>query len=284
MTQPSSEFHAVNLPEMPLAYRVSGEGPRDVLLLHGWISSSQLWEGVMPALGPHFRCWAPDLPGCGDSPLPPKATPTLDDYRGAVQNFCRSLAIRPYAVIGHSLGALIALSLAIETPHPMQRLVLLSPPVSGRIGLHMDLLLRTPPGEWLFRHTRHAWPLLTRLGMPTVFAPNPHHLTDKMRASWRKVEDAQRAAWGGTVGGALAVVHTDYRARLNTIQQPTLVVVGLRDLTIPPQDGMQAARRIPNARLLKLPDVAHQVTDEAPAEVNRALLDFLLEEDTPHAG
>lgn len=283
MTHHEPQFHAVTLPDIPLAYRVSGEGPRDVLLLHGWISSSHLWEGVMPVLGPHFRCWAPDLPGCGDSPLPPKATPTLADYRGAIQNFCRSLAIRPYAVIGHSLGALIALSLAIEAPHTLQRLVLLSPPISGRLGMHMDLPLRTAPGEWLFRHSQHAWPFLSRLGMPTVFAPTTRHLTDKMRASWRKVIDARRAAWGGTVGGALTVVGTDYRAQLKTVRQPTLVVVGLRDLTIPPQDGIGAAKRIPNARLVTLPGVAHQVTDEAPDEVNRVLLDFLMEKETPHA-
>ena len=270
------DFYPAQPPEQPLAYRVAGTGPRPVLLVHGWVSSGRMWADVMAALAPHFRCYAPDLPGCGDSPLPPDLTPTLADYRAALRAFCAAQDIQPYAVIGHSLGALIALSLALEEPPTsMTRLVLLSPPVSGRLGMRLDRLLKTAPGAWLFQHSRHLWPVLARLGMPTVFAPNPHHLQHKIGATRRKAQDAQRADWAGTVGGALAVVDTDYRPRLAEVRVPTLVVVGERDLTLLPEDGILAAGHIPGARLVLLPDVAHQVTDEAPEEVQHLLLEFL---------
>lgn len=277
MTPPfSPAFHPAQPPAQPLAWRVAGEGPRDVLLLHGWISSGRLWEEAMRGLAPHFRCYAPDLPGCGDSPLPADRPPTLADYRRAVLAFCAAQGIRPYAVIGHSLGALITLSLALEAPDSLARMVLLAPPVSGRLGLRLDLLLKAPPVARVFRHSRPWWKGLALLGIPTVFAPSVRHLDHKLEATRRKAEDAARAAWAGTVGGAQAVIATDYRPRLGEVRQPTLIVVGDRDLTIPPEDGALAAMRIPRARLVRLPDVAHQISDEAPERLERLLLDFLL--------
>ncbi|MBN2469642.1 MAG: alpha/beta hydrolase [Anaerolineae bacterium] len=279
------DFHPARPPAQPLAYRTAGSGPRDILLLHGWISSSRMWADVMRGLAPHFRCFAPDLPGCGDSLLVDDIPPTLADYRRAVLDFCAAQDIRPYATIGHSLGALVTLSLALEAPESMQRMVLLAPPVSGRLRMRLDILLRGEPGAWIFRHSRPWWKGLAWLGIPTVFAPTIRNLDHKLEATRRKAEDASRAEWAGTVGGARAVVTTDYRARLGEVRQPTLIVVGERDLTVPPEDGILAAGRIPHARLVRMPDVAHQVSDEAPEEIDRLLADFLLEteEEPAHA-
>ncbi len=286
MTAPfTPEFFPATPPAQPLAYRAAGQGARDVLLLHGWVSSGRLWTDVMHTLAPHFRCFAPDLPGSGDSRLLSAEPPTLADYRRAVLGFCAAQGIRPYAMIGHSLGALITLSLALEAPDSMARMVLLAPPVSGRLGLRLDILLKAPPVARVFRHSRPWWKGLALLGIPTVFAPTLHNLEHKLEATRRKAEDAARAEWPGTVGGAQAVVATDYRPRLGEVRQPTLIVVGDRDLTIPPEDGALAAMRIPRARLVRLPDVAHQISDEAPETLNRLLLDFLLpvKEENPHA-
>ncbi|MBN2471545.1 MAG: alpha/beta hydrolase, partial [Anaerolineae bacterium] len=130
-------------PVSSLVYHVCGAGP-DVLLLHGWLGSGRMWHGVMRALSPYFRSWAPDLPGFGASPLPEDAEPSsLADYQHSVRTFCDALSVRPYALVGHSMGALLALSLAVEHPELMDRLVLLSPPVRGRIGLRLDVPLRT---------------------------------------------------------------------------------------------------------------------------------------------
>ncbi|GAB4576387.1 MAG: hypothetical protein Kow0077_32520 [Anaerolineae bacterium] len=278
-------LHPVAPPDVPLAYRTAGTGQKDVLLVHGWVSSSRMWAGLMHTLAPHFRCWAPDLPGHGDSPLPPGQIPTLADFRGAVRNFCRSLAIRPYAIIGHSLGALITLAMALEMPEATEmRLGLLSPPVTGRLGMRIDALLRTRTGAALFRRSRRLWPLLMPAGLPTVFAPTPTHLWDKLRAEQRKLQDARRAQWGAVVGGALAAARNDLSPHLPRIQQPALVIVGTLDLTIPRSEAELAASRLPNARLVRLPGVGHQVTDEAPEIVYPLLLDFLLKpEESPDA-
>ena len=104
------DLRTVSLPGGTLAYRVAGPPPEagivpDVLLLHGWVSSSRMWRATLAALGGHFRCWAPDLPGCGDSPLQAETyTADLAADRAAVLAFCAALDIHPYAILGHSLG------------------------------------------------------------------------------------------------------------------------------------------------------------------------------------
>jgi pimeloyl-ACP methyl ester carboxylesterase len=268
----------VTLNGAPAICRVQGSGP-DVLLLHGWISSGRMWEGVMTALESRFRCWAPDLPGFGDAPLPAAhqdSEMTLADYRAHVVALCDALDIQPYAVIGHSMGALLALSLALEAPALVPRLGLLAPPVTGRLHFNLNTLLDTDFGAELVARAQHIWPLPAWMLGPSVFAPAPHHLSTKARAVIRKAEDARKAAWAATTGGLRAVLKTNYGDRLRDVQQPTLVVVGAFDLTIPPSEGELAAERIPQARLVRLPFVAHQLTDEAPEDVNQLLLEFLI--------
>ncbi len=269
---PGMTLHRVTLPEVELRYRVHGSGP-DVLLLHGWISSGRMWQPLMAALGGHFRLWAPDLAGFGDSPLPADGPPRLSlaDHARHIRAFCRALDVRPYAVVGHSLGGLLTLHLALEYPDLMERLVLISPVVSGR--LWPVVLLRGGVGHWLLGIVRRLWPLPVMALGPSVFAFAPRHLFSE--AARRKAEDAQKASRRAAVDGLQIVLETDYSARLPEIDKPTLVIVGTRDITVPPTEGELAAARIPGARLVKLPGVAHQVTDEAPDEVHRLLLEFL---------
>src|SRR6266852_3962046 len=86
------------------AYRMSGSGP-DVLLIHGWLSSSRMWEGTMEHLTPYFRVWAIDLIGFGDSwSGDPARVLTIDDQTRFVVAFCKAVGIRLYAGIGHSMG------------------------------------------------------------------------------------------------------------------------------------------------------------------------------------
>src|SRR5262245_34855879 len=89
------------------AYRVSGSGP-DVLLIHGWLSSSRMWEGTMERLSPHFRVWAIDLMGFGDSwAADSSRLLTIDDQTHLVVAFCKAAGIRLYAGVGHSMGGAI---------------------------------------------------------------------------------------------------------------------------------------------------------------------------------
>jgi pimeloyl-ACP methyl ester carboxylesterase len=101
-----------------LAVIAAGAGPR-VVLLHGVGLRAEAWNPVIDALSQRFEVIAPDIPGHGDSPesaLPdPDGSRALSAYAEALL----PLLDRPAFVLGHSMGALLALDLAARFPEKM---------------------------------------------------------------------------------------------------------------------------------------------------------------------
>lgn len=106
-----------------------GSGPL-VVLIHGVASSSITFQNVLPLLTPTHRCVAIDLLGFGESPVPPDCEYTLEDHVQAVAQTVKSLKFKePFALVGHSMGGLIAPRYAATHPKLVNKLVLVSPPI-----------------------------------------------------------------------------------------------------------------------------------------------------------
>src|SRR5690349_14676227 len=88
-----------------LAYRVWGDGPQTVLLIHGITSSSLSWARVATRLAEsgRYRAIAPDLKGHGDSDRPVDGY-LLADQAQEVRDLCDQLGIDRVAIVGHSWG------------------------------------------------------------------------------------------------------------------------------------------------------------------------------------
>lgn len=97
-----------------LSCHVTGQGPL-MILLHGVGLRSEAWGAMIPVLAPHFRLVAVDLPGHGQSAPLPTDAPELYDFTDRIAQFLQPFG-RPAAVVGHSMGAMIALDLAIRHP------------------------------------------------------------------------------------------------------------------------------------------------------------------------
>ncbi|MDQ1550865.1 MAG: hypothetical protein QOD50_287 [Actinomycetota bacterium] len=122
---------AINNPRPPLLHVASdrGEGPT-VVLLHGVASSSVTFQNVLPLIEGAHRAITIDLLGFGESPIPPNAEYTLAEHVLAVSETIDSLKLRtPFALVGHSMGALIAARYAARNPKRVNKLVLVSPPI-----------------------------------------------------------------------------------------------------------------------------------------------------------
>jgi pimeloyl-ACP methyl ester carboxylesterase len=261
-----------------LRYDTVGDSGRDWLLLHGWGSSRRMWDRPVREFSKAARCWMVDLPGFGDSPLvSPDGNPgDLDHYTDALAEFCVQKNIRPQVVIGHSMGGLLTLKLALAHPELMERLVLVSPVVSGRF-LTLGL------GRLLARYPARA--LALRLGWLWTLVQSPH-LAPIMALPWvtnpsvkaRVYGDMQRVQWPAALT-LLSLASQNLTPRLHEIQQPTLVLVGTRDLTVPPSEGRLAARLIPNAQLVEFPRTYHQLVDEQPERFIEAVRTFLYSAD-----
>jgi pimeloyl-ACP methyl ester carboxylesterase len=270
---------AVQVEQHSIHYRVKGTGP-DVLMIHGWASSWRMWERPMHHLAlAGFRAWALDLPGCGESDTLHLSNGwyTISNLTSVVEAFVERTGIGQAAVVGHSMGGAIALELAASRRRPdaTRALVLIAPVVSGRLGLSLHVFLGSPFGRKLLELSqRHS--ALARLGGRSKFAAPWLMRTLPVRAALiRDAQDLARTTPQAALGTLQAVIDFDFTDRLAEIRVPTLVVVGTRDVTLPPSEGMLAAAGIPGARLVKLPGVAHHPMDERPDEFDRLLLGFL---------
>ncbi|MDQ3095204.1 MAG: alpha/beta hydrolase, partial [Actinomycetota bacterium] len=158
---PAGEHH-----HLALQVRTLGDGP-PVVLLHGLLGSGRFWGAEFDQLANDHRVIAPDLLGFGRSPHPDHGY-TADDHADAVAATLDGLGITTAAVVvGHSLGALIALRLAARRPARVAAIVAFGPPlypdpetakryIGGLGGLTALLALDTPWArracEWMCDH------------------------------------------------------------------------------------------------------------------------------------
>ena len=269
----------VQIERHSIHYHVEGEGP-DVLMIHGWVSSWRMWERPMHRLASAgFRAWALDLPGHGESEAlcASNGRYTIDNLTSVVEAFIERVGIERAALVGHSMGGAIALEMGARRPDATRALVLVAPVVSGRLGFALHVFLGSTFGRRLLEFSQHHT-ALARLGGRTKFAAPWLARTLPLRAALlRDAQDLARTAPQAALGSLQAVIDFDFANRLAQIHAPTLVIVGARDVTVPPSEGELAANRIPGARLVKLRGIGHQPVDERPEEFDRLLLGFLKE-------
>ena len=242
-----------------------------MLLLHGWASSGRMWLRSMWALRREFRLWALDLPGFGDSEAPETPWNSVAQYTEHVAAFCVAMNIQPYVLIGHSMGGRIALDIGRRHPHLAERLVAVSPSITGRLGLNLDVFLLGSIGRALKGITTRLWPVAAAGSMSYYMAPR--YLGSEVVQ--RTTADLRRSDSKAAIESLRALVHEDYTPYLSEVAQPTLLICGKRDYTIPPENSRRAAALLPNACLLMLDHIHHQPTDECPDIYLDAVRDFL---------
>ena len=267
------DIQRLTLGDNTFTYRVCGSGP-DVLLIHGWTGTGRFWESLMQELAPHFRVWAIDLVGFGDSRNAHSAHSfSIDNHVELVVAFCESLGISANVIIGHSMGGAIAIKLALDYPAWLAKLVLVSPVVTGSFGWLRDHFLGSGVGRALLGVSQHIWPLAirsSRLGARAlVQSSNPEVLT-------RVLDDLQKSTWAAAHGGLLSMINIRLDRRLHEIRVPVLIISGSLDKVIPPQDSRSAAALIVGAQLLELPHCHHQTPDEDPDRFHQTVREFLV--------
>ena len=116
--------------ELPLAFERVGNGPQPILFVHGSFASSRWWQPVAELLpADEFTCYLPDLCGCGRSrrsedPASYRVEQQVADLSALIEQ----LDLYNLHLVGHSLGAAIALTYAATNPTRLRSLTLVSTP------------------------------------------------------------------------------------------------------------------------------------------------------------
>ncbi len=250
-------------------YQSVGRGPA-VLLIHGWASSWRLWARTMSRLAQSgYQAWAVDLIGFGESDKPGNGWYTLRQFTATLAELCDRLDISRPALVGHSMGGAIALSLALQ--REARALALAAPVVNGELSLSLRLLLTSPMARRLFRWMRKQ-AFFSALGDMRLAAA-PGLFRNPVRR--RNHQDLRATTVNAAVGSLRAVAESNLEDRLPNLRVPTLVIVGERDLTVSPEQGKLAARLVLGSRLVSWPDAGHQLIDERGDEFDALLIDHL---------
>src|ERR687894_1443129 len=254
-----------------IRYNVIGGGP-PVLLVHGWLSSSRIWEQLAGRLAQRFTVYTLDLSGFGESDKPLSGYGVRNGSR-LLYAFCAHFGLTRTNIIGHDLGGNMAVKLAADHPDLVGRLVLVATPADeGQIDLPTPLWLATLPvlGPIFYTLGRLARPVRRVWMRP--FVSDPDNLTEEV------IEDAGRstpAAVGKTLGVARREISRGRLARqARIIKIPLLLIAGEEDQIVDPQAVSAWARSVDQAEVCLLDKCGHLPMIERTAEFNAQILAF----------
>lgn len=221
-------------------YETHGHG-RPVILLHGWLESWDHWLGTMESLGHHHKTYALDFWGFGESGKQGDSF-TVQDYVEMVNQFMERLGIEQAAILGHSMGGTVTLSLTLEHPERVGRAVVIGSPIVGDgLALFLRLAARRSLASIAYR-VPGAIPLGVRL-----FSP---FLARDWKTWYRMFErDLSRTTLESFHYSIASLRKTDLRPRLREIQVPTLGVYGRVDRIVNPRQGEVLAQGTPQAEI-----------------------------------
>src|SRR5215217_7697538 len=255
-----------------IRYNVMGGGPA-VVLVHGWLSSSRLWEQLAGRLAQRFTLYTLDLSGFGESDKPLTGYGIRNGSR-LLYAFCAHFGLTYANVIGHDLGGAMAVKLAADHPEVVGRLVIVSTPADeDQIDVPTMLWLATLPivGPLFYALGRAARPV-RRLWM-RPFVADPDDLTDEV------VDDAGRstpAAVSKTLNIARREISRGRLARqARIIKIPILAVAGEEDQIVDPQSVGVWAGGVDKAEICLIDECGHMPMIERVAEFNAQILAFL---------
>ncbi|MDQ2805638.1 MAG: alpha/beta fold hydrolase [Chloroflexota bacterium] len=256
-----------------LYYVVEGAGPA-VVLLHAGVSDHQMWDAVVPAFRDRYQVIRYDQRGFGQSSIPSGPFSLHDDLYGLLGH----LGVRAATVVGVSIGARVALDFTLTHPALVTALVPVAAGLGGRTPTAADKAVYAPmEAAYEAKDLERILELETELWLVGPGRKPGLAVAPDLRARFQAIERANLAREMAGEGAESQPVPLDppARDRLHEIQVPTLVIVGDADVADCVTDAGRIAAGIAGARAVVLPNVAHMVPMEAPAEFNRLLAEFL---------
>jgi len=236
--------------------------PQTIVLLHGFAGTHRAWEPVIAGLEPErYRPLALDLRGHGSAR--DRRPATIEDCVADVLD----AAPERFLICGYSLGARVALHVALAAPSRVSRLVL----VSGTAGIEdpEERAARRRADETLAAQmeTMTSASFAARWAAVPLFANEPPAVAAAAREDRLRNDPAALAtALRGLGAGVMAPVWD----RLGELAMPASVVVGELDREYV-EIGSRLAAALPAARLVVVPGVGHGVAREAPEAVAQVI-------------
>jgi pimeloyl-ACP methyl ester carboxylesterase len=244
-----------------------------VVLLHGLGASSYSWRFALPALARRYEVFVPDLPGFGRSDKPWDFDYSISGLHRWVVAFMDRAGLSRARFAGNSMGGVITLWTAMDSPERVERMALfgtpafpenrpkilwpLSWPVVGRLyeALMGERTLRWIAGHTFVDKSKITEELIAEYGMPLKSAHGRRAVAEFIRRA----------------------IPPDYKeriARYGSLKPPALVLVGEADTMVDRRGGERLAAALPEARFVYLDRCGHAPQEDAPDRVIPLLEEF----------
>ena len=256
-----------------ISYSRTGTG-ETVLLIQGVGAVSDAWMPQVEALRYRFNVITFDNRGIGASTIT-EGRLTIESMADDALAILNAEGIDRCHVVGHSMGGLIAMQLALTSPRRVKSLTLLSTFPDGKSGSRLTLAnlltgIRTRVGTKAMRRNAFLSLVLSKAGM--------------QRENIQRLKTQMTNLFGRDLADQPAIIMKQLRAmsrfdptwRLRSLSSiRTLVVTGAEDRIALPEYGRKLAAAIPGARYVELAKSGHAVPIESPALINRMLYDHM---------
>jgi pimeloyl-ACP methyl ester carboxylesterase len=261
-----------------IAYLDVGTGP-PVILIHGFGGSMWQWEYQQHALSQHFRILTLDLPGAGLSDKP-EIDYSPDQMLDFFVGFMDGAKIPQATLVGNSMGAGLAIGMALAHPTRVDKLILI-----GGLPQHVMEKLTSPSIRRALETSAPSWlvsfgnVLFGGLMVESVLKEivhDPALLTPAVIE--RSKRNRQRP---GLIKPIMAVKENlplwefGFATRLGEIIHPTLVIWGEEDRVFPVTVGEGLHQTIKGSRFIRIPKAGHIPQWERPDLVNQELITFI---------
>ena len=245
-------------------YTVTGSGPW-LALSHSLACRLEMWDEEVRRLSRRFTVLAYDSRGHGETSAP--AIPyTLDMIADDVKGLLDHVGARQVHWVGLSMGGVFGLATALRHPGTFASMVLAD--TSSRLS---------PEGIQAFKDRVAA---VRAGGMDAMVQPTlkrwfKDSFREKQPALMARVADWIRTTPAeGYIGTSAAIPTIDVTERLGEITVPCLALVGADDIAMPPAFSKVLAERLPDCRMVEIPDAGHLSNLEQPEHFNQAVEKF----------
>ena len=258
----------------------TGQGPEGepIVLLHCYTCSLRWWDQVVPALNENHQLITFDLLGHGGSEKPSSGY-EIENQSAAIAEALNQLGVSNATVVGHSLGGMVATSLAEQSSDLVDKVVLIDVPAdSGDGDLPATADIGTWPviGEALWRvkigsmiKSASSKSFAPGTDVSDVFPDQPDRVVDDARAmTYKSFEESKNAADD-------FLDHGGVPSRLTATGVPLLVIMGTEDQILDADEVLAKFEAVPGARLVPIEDVGHSPNVEAPEETAEEILSFV---------